>query len=249
MVLSYLLFSYNVFSGCWYSGIGTLLIIFFAFLVWRQEFLFRIGIKINRTILFTSLLMVLILTAGGYGLMRSIANRVGVMIQYADWRNFIHDSFYTLNEEMILGAVLLGWFRDRFIKLHPPAVSVLVAILFAGLHYLFYRWIFTDRGILSLLTLSSLTMVGILRNNLILATGHVGFSWALHVSWIAVMFGTFHYHTDSLEGLLEYERFNLYLGSPLTFIIITALAMLSFSLYWSKLMPSKLVVKSQIFHY
>lgn len=243
MVASYLVFSYNVFSGFWYSGIGTLLIIFFAFLVWRQEFLYRIGIKIKGTILFASILLVLILTAGGYGLMNFIASRAGVMIQYVDWRNYIHDSFYTLNEEMILGAVLLGWFRDRFKKLSPVAVSVLVAILFAFLHYLFYRWIFLDKGILSWLTLSSLVMVGILRNNLILATGHVWFSWAFHASWMAVMFGTFHYHTENLEGLAEYERFNLYLGSPLTFAIIATFAFISFGLFRKKYEPASLIVK------
>jgi len=247
MVACYLIFSYNLFSGCWYSGIGTLLIVFFAFLLWREDFLFRIGLKMNTAILLMALFLMLILTAGGYGLMQSLANRNGVMIQYADYRNFIHDLFYTLNEEVILGAVLLGYVKQRFRNLQPAAISVLVAILFAGVHYLFYRWIFTDRGILTWLTLISLIMVGVLRNNLILTTGHVGFSWAFHASWMAVMFGTYHYHTGNLEALLEYERFNLYLGSPTTFMIITALAILSFSLFWSKLKPSKLVVKSQIF--
>jgi len=243
ILLSYLLFSYNVFSGWWYSGIGTVLVVFFAFLLWRQYFLFRIGLKMNAVILLTALFLMLILTAGGYGLMKSIANRNGVMIQYADYRNFIHDLFYTLNEEMILGAILLGQVRRRVKKLHPVAVSVLVAILFAFVHYLFYRWIFNDRGILTWLTLISLIMVGVLRNNLILTTGHVGFSWAFHASWMAVMFGTYHYHTGNLEALLEYERFNLYLGSPITFMIITVLAILSFILFGSKQKPAKLTVK------
>jgi len=197
----------------------------------------------NAVILLTALFLMLILTAGGYGLMKSIANRNGVMIQYADYRNFIHDLFYTLNEEMILGAILLGQVRRRVKKLHPVAVSVLVAILFAFVHYLFYRWIFNDRGILTWLTLISLIMVGVLRNNLILTTGHVGFSWAFHASWMAVMFGTYHYHTGNLEALLEYERFNLYLGSPITFMIITVLAILSFILFGSKQKPAKLTVK------
>jgi len=244
MVACYLIFSYYVFNGWWYSGIGTLLVVFFAYLLWRKDFLYRVGLKMNGVILFSSLFLMLILTVGGYGLMKSIAHRNGVMIQYADYRNFIHDVFYTLNEEIILGAVLLGYVRHRFRKLQPAAVSVLVAILFACVHYLFYRWIFNDRGILTWLTLATLTMVGILRNNLILTTGHVGYSWAFHASWMAVMFGMYHYQTGNLEGLQEYERFNLYLGSPITFIIITALAMVSFSLYWTKFKPSKLIINS-----
>lgn len=243
MVASYLIFSYNIFSGFWYSGIGSLLIVFFALLVWRREFLFKTGIKINKAIILSTLFLMLILTAGGYVLMKSIATRACVVIQYADWRNFIHDLFYTLNEEMILGAMLLGWFRYRFRKLHPAAVSVLVAILFACLHYVFYRWIFMDRGILNWLALSSLAMVGILRNNLILTTGHVGFSWALHASWMALMFGTHHYHSVSLEKLMEYERFNLYLGSPLTFAIIATLAIISFGFFWKIHMSPSMIVK------
>ncbi len=243
MVLSYLLFSYNLFSGWWYSGIGTLLIVLFAYLLWRQGFLYRIGLKINSPILITSFVLMLILTIGGYGIIKFLATSNGIMIQYSDYRNFIHDLFYTLNEEIILGAVLLGWIRDRLKKMHPATVSVLVAILFALFHYLFYRWIFDDRGILTLLTLTTLTMVGILRNNLILTTGHVGFSWALHASWMAIMFGTYHYRAGSLEGLLEYERFNLYLGSPIIFIIITTLAILSFFLFGLKHKPAKLITK------
>ncbi len=243
ILLSYLLFSYNLFSGWWYSGIGTVLVVFFAYLLWRKDFLFRVGLKMNAVILLTVLFLMLSLTTGAHGLMKYIANRNGVMIQYADYRNFIHDLFYTLNEEIILGAVLLGYVKQRFRNLKPAAISVLVAILFAGVHYLFYRWIFLDNGILSWLTLSSLIMVGILRNNLILTTGHIGFSWAFHASWMAVMFGTYHYYTDNLEGLLEYQRFNLYLGSPLTLIIITGLAIVSFCFYWLKLKPAKLTVK------
>jgi hypothetical protein len=243
MVLCYLLFSYNVFSGWWYSGVGTLLIVFFAFLLWHQDFLFRIGLKMNRAILLTALFLMLILTAGGYGLMKSIANRNDILIQYADYRNFLHDLFYTLNEEIMLGAVLLGQVRERFKKLHPVAVSILVALLFAVVHYIFYRWIFTDKGILTLLTLVSLAMVGILRNNLILTTGHVGFSWAFHASWMAIMFGTHHYYINDLAALPEFVRFNLYLGSPITSIIITALAILSFSLFWYKFKHTKLIAK------
>ncbi len=243
MILSYLLFSYNIFNGWWYSGIGTVMVVFFAYLLWRNDFLYRIGLKMNYPILVTTLLLMIILTGAGFGLLKYLATRNGVVIQYSGYRNYIHDLFYTLNEEIILGAVLLNWVRERFRKMHPSAVSVIVAILFAFFHYLFYRWIFLDRGILTLFTLTTLTMVGILRNNLILTTGHVGFSWALHASWMAIMFGTYHYQAGNLEALHEFERFNLYLGSPFTFGIITALAFLSFFLFWSKQKPAKLIIK------
>ena len=243
MILSYLLFSYYYFKGWWYSGIGTLLIAFFAYMLWRRDFLFKIGLKMNAIVIIFSVSLALLMSTAGYGLMKSVASKNEVMIQYSDYRNYIHDFFYTLNEEIILGAVLLGLTRQIIKKMPPAAISIIVAILFAIFHYLFYRWVFIESGILSSLTLLTLVLVGILRNNLILTTGHVGFSWAVHVSWMAVMFGTYHYYIDSLESLPEFERFNLYLGSPLLSIIITALAVLSFSLYWPKFRHPKLISK------
>jgi len=119
MVLSYLLFSYYYFKGWWYSGIGTMLILCFAYLLWRQDYLVRVGLKINCRILVFSLLLTLILSVAGYLLMNIVAQRNEVIIHYSDFRNYIHDLFYTLNEEIILGAVLLGLVKQICKKLHP----------------------------------------------------------------------------------------------------------------------------------
>ncbi|UCG28251.1 MAG: hypothetical protein JSV24_02505, partial [Bacteroidales bacterium] len=227
MIASYLSFSYYYFDGWWYSGLGTLLIVFFAFRIWPADFLTQTGLKISARKLMYSLILVVILSTGAYILMKSIASENGITIQYETFTNYIHDIFYTLNEEIVLGAVLLGIIRRKFTTLHPAMISLLVAVIFMIFHYIFYRWIFTDSGILMVSTLTSLLFVGILRNNLILFTGHVGYAWAFHASWMAVMFGCNHLYTTDGQLLSELERFNLYLGSPKILPLIAILMLIT----------------------
>ncbi|MCP5061285.1 MAG: hypothetical protein GY936_02325 [Ignavibacteriae bacterium] len=59
-------------------------------------------------------------------------------------------------------------------------------------------------------------MVGIIRNNLILKFGHVGYSWALHFSWVAIMFGCSFYDPMSKVPLSQTERFNSLIGNEIT---------------------------------
>ncbi|HPJ06356.1 MAG TPA: hypothetical protein PLK17_12665 [Bacteroidales bacterium] len=66
-------------------------------------------------------------------------------------------------------------------KIRPLFASVALALFFALIHFVFYKWIFLDRGIIGMLTHTSLFMVGFVRNSLILMTGHIGYSWALHL--------------------------------------------------------------------
>jgi hypothetical protein len=102
------------------------------------------------------------------------------------------------------------------------------------LHYVVYRRIFfgeNARGILTLSTFVTLFAIGVLGNNLILTTGHIGYTWALHFSWIVVMFGGTHLHLESFAELTEAERFNLYLGSTWMLLIAVVLTGLSFFLY------------------
>ena len=97
--------------------------------------------------------------------------------------------------------------------MNPVVASLTLAILFSIVHFIFYKWIFLDRGTIQITTLLTLFFVGIIRNNLIIQTGHIGYSWALHFSWMAVMFGSAHVNPSKDEWLTEPERFNTYLGS------------------------------------
>jgi hypothetical protein len=102
--------------------------------------------------------------------------------------------------------------------------SICVAAGFALLHFVFYRWVFADRGVLGISTLITLFLVGFVRNSLILYTGHIGYSWALHFGWIAIMFGSRHTYINTNMYVSELESFNMYLGSTEMLILSSILA-------------------------
>jgi hypothetical protein len=115
----------------------------------------------------------------------------------------------------------------KIIPLPLPWISLLLAVIFALIHLAFYQWIFLDRGTLQISTLITLLMIGFLRNNLIMYCRHIGYVWAIHFGWIAVMLDSVHRYGKTGQRLSELERFNLYLGSPTMLTISTFLALLS----------------------
>ncbi|BDX39484.1 hypothetical protein CYCD_28390 [Tenuifilaceae bacterium CYCD] len=148
------------------------------------------------------------------------------MIQIADWRDYYHDIFYILNEEIVLGAIILYYLVNKQ-RIKPIIASVELAIAFSLIHFVFYKWIFNDKGIIEITTLITLFLAGFIRNNLILHSGHIGYSWALHFGWIVIMFGSFHIYSDSKNPLSEPEKFNAYLGSTEMLVLSLALAICS----------------------
>jgi membrane protease YdiL (CAAX protease family) len=117
-------------------------------------------------------------------------------------------------------------------KLKPLTASIILAIIFSLIHFVFYKWIFNDQGIIQFTALISLFLIGFVRNNLIIQTGHIGYSWALHFGWMVVMFGSTHIYNNGIK-LSEPERFNIYLGSVSMVIISVILALISLA-FWIK---------------
>jgi len=232
LLLSYILFSYYFFGGWWYSSIGTFLILFFSFLNWKEEFLKVIGLKLSFIIIIKSLSFATIATLCSFYLMQYIAEKHNLTIHFANWRNYYHDVFYILNEEVVLGALALFLLVNKR-KIKPIVASVGLAVCFSFIHYIFYRWIFSDKGIIQVTTLITLFLIGFVRNNLIIDNGHIGYSWALHFGWIVIMFGSIHLNNGTQMIISEPDRFNYYLGSIETLVISLALAAISF-LYWLK---------------
>jgi hypothetical protein len=229
LFMSYLLFSYYVLGGWWNSSVGTLLILGFSFLIKKNKFPEFTGIKLSPKNLIISLCLAAFLVFLFHYILKSIAKQNNAGLIFTNWKNYYHDFFYTLNEEIVLGAIAINICFNKF-KLKPITISLVLALLFSIIHYIFYRWIFLEKGILLIPTLLTLFFIGILRNNLIIITKHIGFSWALHFSWMAIMFGSYHFYRSTNIALTEYQRFNLYLGSkPLIFTTLI-LALLS-SLY------------------
>lgn len=229
IILVFLSLNYLPGFGWWISTVGTILIILFSYLSWPTNFRARLGIPKKTIQYLFSLFLLLPLIVGSYYLINQIRiqNNLGFGIGYI--QNFTHIFFYTLNEEFILGGLLLLSLKNKYVKFNPIFISIGVAIFFSIIHYIFYRWVFQGQaqGILSILTLISLLLIGILRNNLVLKTGHIGYSWALHFSWMALMFGCAFYDPSNNIQLSESERFNLFIGNEITLCVVFILVIIT----------------------
>jgi len=223
LLLSYLLFSYYIFNGWWYSSIGTLLILLFSYLLWKKEYLTSTGLKLRLKNVIVSVVLAFLVIIAALALMKTIAARHNILILFTNGRNYFHDIFYTLNEEIVLGSIILFWLTRRK-NIKPLYASAGLAVVFALVHYIAYRWVFLEKGIVSIEALAALFFIGLVRNNLILITGHVGYSWALHFGWMAVMFGSYHVSTETSVAVPDYMKFNIYLGSAEVLIISFVLA-------------------------
>ena len=152
-----------------------------------------------------------------------MAGNHDISIRPHSWRSGFHIAFYVLNEEIVLGAVILFLMVKR-LNLKAVSATIYLALFFALMHFVFYRWVFDDRGILEVSTLISLFMIGIFRNTLILYFDQIAYSWAFHFAWMLVMFGFDHTGGTHGESLAEFSRFNLYLGTWQMIIISSFLA-------------------------
>jgi hypothetical protein len=230
--LSYGLLSYGFFGQWWNSSLGSLLIIFISYLIWKKDFLKKIGLHLDlRTVAKTFLLAILVI-AGSFLIMKYIADKNKILIALRDWRSYYHDIFYILNEEIVIGALLLYASVNKW-KIHPIVASIGLAIVFSLMHFVFYKWTMIEKGIIGFTTLLTLFLVGFVRNNLILQTGHIGYSWALHFGWMVVMFGCLHVDLSTNLIVTEPVKFNTYLGSIEMLIVAMIIAGLSLG-YWIK---------------
>ena len=146
----------------------------------------------------------------------------------------VHTLGQTLNEEMVLGSLLLKYAAGKLPKLPPAAISILVALAFSLLHYAFYSLrpvTMINYGVLSLAALASIFAVGVLRNNCILSTGNIAFAWGIHFGWNLVFMDSQYLHAATQVKLPEPAMFNAVFGSPAVLLLITVAAGLSFLLY------------------
>ena len=168
----------------------------------------------------------LIFAATSY-LQQEIARSAGLTRTWFAFPDSIDPLYQALNEELILGYLLLTWLVRRSGR--PHAAAWLLAAAFAAAHVAFYgvarvgplHWLAWEAVI-------TLFLVGLCRNYLILAAGHVGYSWALHGAWNLWFFGG----TWSKERRLdETELFDLFLGRSAVLTAAAAAALLAGVLY------------------
>ena len=225
---SFFLFTYNPQYGCWVSLLGTALILLFSRLAWPGDWVARAGFRIPGREILAAFVVLLVCSAAAYVLVRTVAVGAGVSFTPFFERDgmvlrMVHTAGQTVNEEIVLGALVLGAVTRRCARTRLVVVSVLVAAVFALLHLAFYACrpeSAVNYGVLSIPVLLTLLGVGVLRNNLILHYRHIGFAWALHLGWNLVFLNS----TLSVDGarLNEPRQFNLLLGHPMIAAVVLA---------------------------
>ena len=134
----------------------------------------------------------------------------------------------TFNEEILVGAFLLLGLQRSIKKLNPTIIAVSIALFFSLMHQTLY--VFSSmqfKTSLTLLTLFSLFFVGVLRNVLILKTGKIVYSWALHLSFNLVFLPGFFINKSTGEIANEPQRFNIVFGNYPMLILTGILAVAS----------------------
>lgn len=145
------------------------------------------------------------------------------------------------NEEMIVGALLLNSLKNRFKSINDLSISAIVALVFCLMHLVLYRFRpIQAQELLSFVTLISLFLVGLIRNQLILRTGKITYSWAIHLSWNFMFFQNFMIQSNG-ENASEPRRFNLIFGDFRVMIMIFIITF--FVIFWPKLRRIKMINK------
>lgn len=207
------------------SFVGAALILLFGYLAWKRKSIEYLGLRLNSKQLLMSALFAGVTIVISHFIVKSICASSFVIMSPPVLSSVPHIFFYTVNEEIVLGRLMIRGLRHSGGKLRDIHISLILATVFSLLHFLFYGWIASERGAISILALTSLFMVGVIRNNLILATNHIGYSWALHFGFIFVMLASPKMRTFRL--LSEPEIFNLVLGADFLSIILLLLALLT----------------------
>jgi len=220
--------NYSAHSGFYISGISFIVILFFLYMAWKEKWQMSAGLVISKRDIVVSLSGLIILTLINYYLITSITGKNNIVyiprIVSGDKQLYFHTIFQTLNEEIMVGSVLLFSIRKKLSNLQPLFISIIVAAVFSMAHYFVYRYLFSiGNGTLDISALISLFAVGIIRNNFILSFNHIAYSWMLHLSWNWIFFGGNYY--SNAHKLIEADLCNLVYGNTY-FIIVTVLLMI-----------------------
>ncbi len=129
----------------------------------------------------------------------------------------------TLNEEMLIGALLLMGLERKFKTIDQNYISIAIALFFSLMHQGLYKFSPVQSGdLLTLNTILTLFFVGILRNSLILKTRNIALSWAVHLSFNMVFFSGLFINVKTGKSPGEPEVFNIVFGN-ITMLALTGL--------------------------
>lgn len=125
-----------------------------------------------------------------------------------------------LNEEIVLRALLLGFFARFF--MHPTYLAIIAALVFSGLHLLIY-YFGLMAVMLDLSTLITLFFFALAANALYLTFNHIGFGLVIRIAW-----NWWRFSGDIVKDgvvLNEAQSFNALEGSIPVFIFVAVLSL------------------------
>ncbi len=230
--LFYLLLTYSVW---WGAPVASLLIIALAGMAWPARGLQTLGLAIPRSQAGRAFILACGIAASAWVLIRMASGAQGVLLVPVWQRHtapyiIAHTVGQTLNEEMVLGALLLKAITAKLPRLRRVWVSAGVAFVFALLHAGFYTlrpaqdW---NYGILSPVTLLSIFLVGLIRNNFILGYGNIAYAWAVHLGWNLVFIDSAYYWIETGQKLAEPAIFNVVFGNGWIALALGAFLLIS----------------------
>ena len=236
IILIYLLLTYS--GGLW-ALLGSVLIVLVAWLAWRQQWAEHLGLRASTAQWLLALLVLCLAAVAAWVLIPAACQAQGIYLtpiwRRDDWIILaLHTLGQTLNEEIVLGWILLTSLHRRLPRVCLPALALIVALIFAGLHLVF----FTARppenlnhGILSAATLLSLFAVGALRNNLILGMGSIALAWGMHLGWNLIFIDSAYTWEETGTKLAEPAIFNAVFGYTPIVVFLTALMLASLLIF------------------
>lgn len=189
---------------------------------WRR----RAGLKMPPTQAVMVALAFAVIAAGSGMLLPIVYQAAGLKADAPGILGQVGFLFQAFNEEILLRALLIG--VVLFYVRSAVVISLGLALVFSGAHFLLYRFSNPMHLALSFSALATLFLGGVAMNNLYLGFRHIGFSWALHAGWNVVWLPAAFYDASTHAQLHEPQIFDRVLGTPIMVAMACAAATLSF---------------------
>ena len=226
LLISHFNLSYNFNEAWWHSAFGFCVILLFGSLIWGGSFPFVSGLRMEASVIARSAGLAIGITVISFYCMWLIGKSSHITIHLSSIKSYFHNAVYIVNEEIILGSMMLYFMTNRF-KVKRLVASLSLAVVVSAAHFILYKFYFRDKGNLEITTLLTLVLTVFVKNNLIIRYRHIGYAWALHFGWMVVMYGSDHFYSSG-RRLTDLEKFNLYLGSPVVVIVSALMATVSY---------------------
>jgi membrane protease YdiL (CAAX protease family) len=210
----------------WWKFAGSCIVIV---LLWRwarpKAFMSDLGIRFRRIDLGLAVFSLLVVGIIARHLIPGVVRQHGYVVGRSDpgWM-YLAVPFQTLNEEMVLRALLLTSLAQIVnVRL---LVSATVAAVFVALHFVLYRF-GPPHALLSVQALATLLLAGLAFNEFFLARGNIAVPFAIHLGWNLTRFGNDWIEQSSGDPLPQGTDFNLIEGNSKVIALAMGLSLVA----------------------